>query len=361
MSAAPRVSVIGAGAVGAACAAALARAGCRVQVFQHPGRSTTAVSGGHLLLQSKQPGPVLELAQRSLALLADFARGREDALGYRQRGSLLLAADPAEAETLFGRYTALRDAGVPVEWLDGPQVRRLEPAVGSNVVSGSLCPSDGQVDPVALAGAWLRAAQAAGATCLTRRVTGFVSADAAGITGVRAGEELLPADAVVLAAGPWSGEIAALAGLSLPLRPRRGVLLVGRPEGVLTGRPLLGGTYLEAKYSRGVEVAFSLQQHPDGTCVLGGSREWVDFDDTVPAALPGTIIAAGARYLPALQTVDWGEVRVGFRPWTSEGAPYIGGSSVPGLFLACGHEGDGITLAAATAERVTTAVLAATS
>ncbi|MGV3724651.1 MAG: FAD-dependent oxidoreductase, partial [Actinomycetota bacterium] len=66
----PEVVVVGSGAVGAACASALARRGERVRVLSHPGRSTTAISGGHLLLQSKAPGPKLDAARRSLALVA---------------------------------------------------------------------------------------------------------------------------------------------------------------------------------------------------------------------------------------------------------------------------------------------------
>jgi D-hydroxyproline dehydrogenase subunit beta len=94
------VIVIGAGVVGAACASALARAGCSVRVLYHPRRSTTQLSGGHLLLQSKRPGPSLDLARRSLELLAAFAGGREAALGYSRTGSLILALTVEELAVL---------------------------------------------------------------------------------------------------------------------------------------------------------------------------------------------------------------------------------------------------------------------
>jgi glycine/D-amino acid oxidase-like deaminating enzyme len=348
--------VIGAGAVGAACASALARAGHQVRVLSHPGRSTTAVSGGHLLLQSKRPGPMLDLARHSLHLLAEFAAGREEELEYRQRGSLLLAASEEEIPPLRTQYDALAASGLPVEWLDGAATRALEPALSPGVVAASFCPLDAQVNPALLASAWLQDAMAHG-TAVTSgaSVEGFVTSRG-GVCGVVAGGAEVPASAVVLAAGPWSGELAAMAGAAVSIRPRRGVLLHGRTDPPLTTRPLLGAGYLAAKFSddpRG--IGFSFQQGPDGACVLGGSREFVEFSAEGIEALREPILDCGTRYLPAVRELEW-TMDAGFRPWTPDGLPRIGACEVSGLYLACGHEGDGITLAAATAEQIAAAI-----
>jgi len=351
------VLVVGAGAVGAACASALARAGLPVLVLGRSDRSTTRVSGGHLLRQSKVPGRVLALAQRSLELVRRFAAGRETELAYQQCGSLIVAADAAEAMRLSLRVEALQAAGAAVEWLDGEQARLLEPELAPTVTAASYCPEDAQVDPAALAAAWLRDATDRGARVVGHLPVEELVCDRSGrLAGVATRSGFQPAAAVVLAAGPWSGELARTAGLELGIRPRRGVLLVGKPGRPLTSRPLLGGGYLEARYGSGVEVAFSLQQHPDGTCILGGCREFVAWDSDPSPQLTEEIVRLGSCYLPALSEVSWTEVRVGFRPWCERGEPWIGACAVPGLFLACGHEGDGISLAAATAERVAAAV-----
>jgi glycine/D-amino acid oxidase-like deaminating enzyme len=347
------VVVIGAGAVGAACASALARRGCPVRVFGDPARSTTAVSGGHLLLQSKRPGPSLDLARRSLELLALFAAGREEELLYRQRGSLVLARSEEEAQALRAHWERLREAGVPVEWLDGDASRELEPALSPSVLAASFCPLDAQVHPALLAAAWLqdavehRAVVASGA-----RVESFVQSRGT-VCGVVAGGVEYPASAVVIAAGPWSGEVAALAGVRLEIRPRRGILLRGHSGRPLASRPLLGAAYLAAKFGEeACGIGFSFQQGADGECVLGGSREFTGFSTEGIEPVAEQIRAAGAASLPALREVEWTRRDVGFRPWTPSGAPSVGPSGVPGLYLACGHEGDGITLAAATAERI---------
>lgn len=355
------VLVIGSGAVGAACASALARRGERVRVISHPSRSTTAVSGGHLLLQSKRPGPSLELARRSLELLREFVAGREEELRYRQSGSLLVAMTGAEVEALRRHWEALNAAGVACEWLDGALARTLEPELAATVQAATYCADDAQIDPAALAGAWLQDALMHGASLSSGvRVEGFVTERGA-VTGVVASQAEYPASAVVLAAGPWSGELAAMAGAAVEIVPRRGLLLRGQSERVLTGRPLLGASYLAAKFSAPTggdqnRVSFSFQQHPDGECVLGGTRDFTGFEvgETSPDA--AAILECGAEYLPSLPEVEWTQHDVGFRPWTPSGLPYLGATSVPGLFLASGHEGDGITLAAVTAERIAQAI-----
>jgi sarcosine oxidase subunit beta len=350
--------VIGSGAVGAACASALARRGVRVRVLSHPTRSTTSVSGGQLLLQSKRPGPVLDLSRRSLELVAELAQGREEDLGYRNTGSLLLAVTEPEAAALEEHARAQIAAGIPVELLTGDAVRRLEPELSPGIVAASYCPLDAQVDPRALAGAWLQDALQNGASITSGvLVEGFITSEGA-VAGVVAGQAEFPATAVVIAAGVWSGELTAMAGLPVEIRPRRGVLLRAVTERVLTQRPLLSGDYLTAKQGDDpASVTFGMQQHPNGECVLGGTRDFAGFDPGDVDAAAAAILACGVRYLPAVSEIAWERRDVGYRPWTPDGHPHIGRTSIPGLYLACGHEGEGITLAAATAEEVANAIL----
>jgi len=356
----PEVVVIGSGAVGAACASALARRGERVRVLSHPGRSTTAMSGGHLLLQSKRPGPKLEAARRSVEWLAEFALGQEDDLRYRRTGSLILAITDEEVAALRQHVNTLTEAGVPVEWLDRESARALEPGIAPEVVAASYCPLDAQIDPAALAGAWLQDALSHGASLTSGvAVESFVTAGGR-VVGVVAGGREFAASAVVIAAGPWSAEVAALAGVTLDLRPRRGLLLRAVSGQPLAARPLLSASYLAAKLEAEQSmVSFSFQQHADGECVLGGTREFAGFEAAEPPEAAAAILECGARYLRGVRELDWSQHDTGFRPWTPTGLPYLGRSTVPGVYLACGHEGDGITLAADTAAQIAALISAA--
>lgn len=348
------VLVIGAGAVGAACAAAVSRAGRKVAVLRHPERATTPVSGGHLLLQSKQPGPALELARRSQELVAALARGRETALGYRRTGSLLVARSESAAEALHTHHQSLRKASVPVEWLSAELAREKEPGLSDEIVAASFCPLDAQVRPDRLAATWLEQATEHGAVVVNAPVDTFrESAGTDARWTVRAQTHELQAQIVVLTAGPWSASVGMLVGLNLEIRPRRGLLLRARTNRTMASRPLLGAEYLEAKFGE-IEggVAFSFQQHPDGECVLGGSREFVGWDEGGVEPLRERILELGLAYLPDLWRLPWRGTSVGYRPWTPTGQPYLGPSAVAGVLLACGFEGDGITQAAGAAERI---------
>lgn len=350
------VLVIGAGAVGAACASALARAGHAVRVIADPARSTTALSGGHLLLQSKQPGPQIALARRSLELLRSFVTGREGPLRYRRTGSLILSRTPEDTTGLRAHFEALAAAGVDAEWLDGEAARAMEPALSPSVQAATYCPTDAQVDPRALAEAWLADARSHGAEVREETVETLLRTSSR-VCGVTAGGQTYLSEFTVLAAGPWSGALASAAGLDLPLRPRRGVLLRGRSAIVMTSRPLLGGEYLRSKFGADrSSIAFSLQQHVDGELVLGGARELVGWSDAGLEEAAAAIDDCASGYLPALQDVDWSPQPAAFRPWMADGRPRVGASGVRGLLLACGFEGDGITLAAGAAELVTRAL-----
>ena len=352
------VVIIGAGAVGAACAAAVSRAGRAAVVLRHPERSTTTVSGGHLLLQSKRPGPALELARRSQELVATLARGRERILGYRRTGSLLVARSQEAAEALQAHSQALRKADMPVEWLSPDTARAMEPGLSEELVAASYCPQDAQVRPERLTAAWLEQATERGAQIVSAPVDAIRpgSAEAGGWT-VRARNQEVRAQVLVLAAGPWSAALGTMVGLNLEIRPRRGVLLRARTSRQIASRPLLGAEYLEAKFGEtGGGVAFSFQQHSDGECVLGGSREFVGWEEGGVEPLRERILELGVAYLPDLRRQPWRGASVGYRPWTPTGEPYLGPCEVPGVLLACGFEGDGITLAAAAGERIAAGV-----
>jgi D-hydroxyproline dehydrogenase subunit beta len=308
-------------------------------------------------MQSKRPGLNLELARRSMELLAAFVAGREEDLSYVRQGSLILALSDEEETQLRDHHRAIREADVPVEWLGGEAARSLEPGLSPAVRAATFCPGDAQVHPGALAAAWLQDALAHGAAITSPvLVDSFVKSGGA-VCGVVAGGAEYAASAVVLAAGPWSGDLAGMAGAAVDVRPRRGVLLRRFAGAAIASRPLLGAEYLCAKFGDDpCSVAFSFQQHPDGECVLGGSREFVEFSTERTDRVVERIRECGGRYLPVLRGAEWSRTEMGFRPWTPDGLPRTGACEVSGLYLASGHEGDGIMLAAATAERIAAAL-----
>jgi glycine oxidase len=145
----------------------------------------------------------------------------------------------------------------------------------------------------------------------------------------------LHADAVVIAAGAWTGLVPGALPEPAILRPARGQMAM-----VHTRAPLVR------------HVVFGAQGYvvprPDGL-LLGSTVEFVGFDKQVTAGGLASILARGIALIPTVADAPLVETWVGFRPHTADGLPLLGPGALPGLFLASGHFRNGILLAPITA------------
>ncbi|WNI21644.1 FAD-binding oxidoreductase [Streptomyces sp. ITFR-16] len=356
------VVVVGAGVVGAACAYYAARSGLAVAVVDRGpvAGGTTGAGEGNLLVSDKLPGPELDLALLSAALWRDLAQVLPSEVEFEQKGGLVVAADPASLATLSATAAGQAEAGVKA-WAVAPdELSALEPHLAPGLAGGFLYPEDAQVQPALAAAHLLRAARDAGARVrLGEDVTAVLTGPAGAVRGVRTGAGDLLAPAVVNATGVRGGELAALAGVELPVLPRRGFVLVTEPL-----PPLIRHKVYAAEYVADVSSASAaLQTSPvvegtrAGPVLIGASRERVGFDSTLSVPVIGRLAAAAAALFPVLADTRVLRAYHGFRPYLPDHLPAIGPDRrVPGLFHACGHEGAGIGLAPATAALVTAAV-----
>jgi glycine/D-amino acid oxidase-like deaminating enzyme len=186
------------------------------------------------------------------------------------------------------------------------------------------------------------------------RVTGMLTARGR-ITGVRTPAGDLPAGAVVNAAGTWSGDLAALAGVRVPVLPRRGVVLVTQPLPPTVRHKVYTAEYVAdvASAAEGLESSAVVEGTPSGTMLIGASRERVGFDPAMPVAVMRRLARQAVRLFPVLGEARLLRAYQGFRPYCPDRLPVIGADPrAPGLLHACGHEGAGIGLAAATGRLV---------
>lgn len=347
------VIVVGAGVVGAACAYYAARAGLDVTVVDRgPVAGGTTGSGeGNILVSDKEPGPELELAVLSNRLWRSLAE--HGGFEFEAKGGLVVA----ETDEIQRRLAELAaDQGVEQVTLSGAELRDYEPQLAGDLAGGVYYPQDAQVQPMLAAATLLRhGAESFGHGTLRLRLgvtmTGFVrSGDR--VTGVRTSQGDILGDAVINAAGTWGGEIAALAGVELPVLPRRGFILVTEP----LREPLIRHKVYTAAYvtnvasdSAGLETSAVVEGTPAGTVLIGASRERVGFDRTTSVPVLSRLAAQAVQLFPALREVRAIRSYCGFRPYCPDHLPVIGADPrVPGLYHACGHEGAGIGLAPVT-------------
>ncbi|CAL9635676.1 Hydrogen cyanide synthase subunit HcnC [Streptomyces sp. enrichment culture] len=358
-----KVVVVGAGVVGAACAFHAASAGLDVTVIDRGpvGAGTTSRGEGNVLLSDKEPGPELALARLSRTLWDEA--GRElgpDTFELEAKGGLVVASS-AESLAALQEFAARQEAaGVRVEQVD--RVRDLEPHLAPGIPGGVHYPQDAQVQPVLAAAALLRAAVSRGARCHPGEVAGAVTArDGGRITGVRtAAGAVLPADAVVNAAGTWGGEVGRRLGAPVEVLPRRGFVLVTEPLPPMVRRKVYSADYVAnvASSDAGLETSCVVEGTRGGTILIGASRERVGFDTTMNTAVVARLAAQACRLFPFLRGVHLMRAYRGFRPYCPDHLPVVGPDPrVPGVVHACGHEGAGIGLAPATGALVTAHLL----
>ncbi|MFD9003380.1 NAD(P)/FAD-dependent oxidoreductase [Streptomyces sp. NPDC059582] len=349
------VVVVGAGMVGAACALYASRAGLDVALVDRGpvAGGTTGAGEGNLLVSDKEPGPELELALLSARLWTELADTLGAAIEYEPKGGLVVASEPDGLAALETFAAGQRSAGVTASGIAADGLRSLEPHLAPGLAGGVLYPQDAQVMP-ALAAAHL--VRASGARLETgRTVTGVLRGPGGAVRGVRTDRGEIHAPAVVNAAGTWGGEVAALAGVGLPVLPRRGHVLVTEPLPRMVRHKVYAADYVAdvASDSAALMTSPVVEGTAAGPVLIGASRERVGFDRTL--SLPAVrALAAGATLLfPFLERVRVIRAYLGFRPYLPDHLPAIGPDPrAPGLFHACGHEGAGIGLATGTGQLI---------
>ena len=291
---------------------------------------------------------LLELGRRSAALWPDFARELIEAGGvdidYRTCGTLLLARDRDEAEALERERDLPQRLGLRVERLLPSAARRLEPALAPTLRAALHLPDDHAVDPRLACAALARAAERAGVVLRPRvEVRGDTARaaepDAGSPPGVHVRDlSALPAEQIVIAAGPWSGAF----GEEAHVRPVKGQSLRLRDQsgpGLLRRVVRFEGGYL---VPRG-----------DGRYVLGATTEERGFDTAVTAGGVYELLRDAAELVPGVLELEVEETIAGLRPGTPDNAPILGRSpNDPRIVWATGHYRNGVLLAPVTADIV---------
>lgn len=337
-----KVIVVGAGIVGAACAEALAEGGCVVTVLEGAlaGTGTTAAAMGHVVVMDDSD-PQLALSTWSRRLWAERAASLPAECEDDASGTLWLATSEDELARLRARADRHAAHGGRAELLDADALQEAEPELRPGLPGALRVADDRIVYPLAVTRHLLDRARARGAT--VHEVSAVERVEARRVRTAAGWEE---ADAVVVAAGGASPRLIP----GLPIEPRRGHLVItDRHPGFLRHQVIEVG--YGAHPAAGSTVAFNVQPRTTGQLLIGSSREHVGWDPTVSSPVLTRMLRRAREYLPRLGGLCALRSWVGFRPATPDGLPLIG-EWEPGLLVAAGHEGLGVTTSLGTARMV---------
>lgn len=360
------VLVVGGGVIGCAVAYELARRSVGVTLLDksHPGRATSASAGGLWpvgeavglgcgVIQHKSvhgdlgtggagqvdvlPDLFRDYLVRSSDAFPSLARELLELSGidieYEPGAGLLFLIYRGEDLQYVDRIARTLPSDVGLEFLSAAEARRLEPRLTRELAGAARLAGEHQVNPMLLAEAFKRAAVRLGAVFRhDAQVTGLARRNAH-VEGVHVGDELLTAGAVVNAAGSWSGELAASAGLRLPVFPVRGqiVLTEALPRELNTCLSTTG---------------CYLAQKAHGEVLIGSTTEKAGFDVSVTPEAITKLCRAAVRAVPMLSRVGIKRAWAGLRPGTPDELPVLGGvDEVSGYYNATGGFRTGIVAA----------------
>jgi D-hydroxyproline dehydrogenase subunit beta len=335
----PDILIVGAGIVGAACAAECARAGLKVLVLDRGpvGGGTTAAGMGHVVVMDDSPAQ-FALTAYSRRLWLELAPQLPPEVEYDPCGTIWVAADEQEMAAVRRKEACYREGGVNAEVLDGPALARAEPNLRRDLAGGLRVPDDAVLYPPAAASFLLTMARAAGAELR-------IGADVRALSpsgGVRLSDGThLAAELVVNAAGPWSPALTP----ELPVWKRKGHLVITDRYPGFVRHQIIELGYLKSAHAVAADsVAFNIQPRRTGQMLIGSSRQF-DADGTeIEQPILDRMLRRALEYLPTLGRLSAIRCWTGHRAATSDKLPLIGPSGEGDkLWLATGHEGLGIT------------------
>jgi glycine/D-amino acid oxidase-like deaminating enzyme len=338
------VLIIGAGIVGAACACELAAGGVSVGLVESDvvGSGATAAGMGHIVVMDDSPAQ-LALTRYSQVLWNAFAQETRASHEYARCGTIWVAEDDEEMHAVQLKHAVYQAQAVPCAILDSQALSNLEPNLRPGLTGGLLVPEDSVVYPPGSAVLLLDRARRRGARLLGGTVTAVVP----GGVQLASGAEIRGA-AVVLANGVRAVDLAP----DLPIRAKKGHLAItDRYPGFVRHQLVELGYIKNAHATDGDSVAFNVQPRGTGQVLIGSSRQFDAPSDACDHGILSRMLHRAFAYLPTLAQLSCLRVWTGFRAATPDGLPLIGPHpDRPGLWLATGHEGLGITTAPATAK-----------
>jgi sarcosine oxidase subunit beta len=338
------VVVVGGGIMGLALAWNLARRGARDVVVLEAGYLNAGASGrngGGVRAQFSTP-TFIELAKRSLALIARFATELGVNVWFRRGGYLFLAPTAEQARFLEATQRLHEAHGLRTRILTPDGARDVVPQLdASRFVAAAYNPDDGTVFPWPFLWGYADGARALGAKVLTfTRAVGFESSGRR-LTAVVTDRGRIACDTVVNAAGAWSKAVAALAGVALPNRPTRHEILVSESMKPWLD-PLVSvvGSGLYFSQSQRGEIVGGMgdPREPEGVVMGSTLRFLARFARAMTACAP---ITAGLRVVR-----QW----AGCYDVTPDNYPILGAAGFDNFLQMSGFVGHGFMMAPAVAE-----------
>jgi sarcosine oxidase, subunit beta len=339
MSDSADVVIVGGGIMGMSTAYHLAKRGCRNVVVLERGEmfglGSTGLNAGGVRHQFSSPVNI-ELSKLSIGMMERFAGEMEQEVALRRCGYLFLLDSQTDLDRFRSNVELQNRHDVPSRILDVDAVARLVPEADlTGIIGGAWCPRDGLVDPHGLLQGYVSQARKLGVTLRTHAAVTTIDRAGSSTHRIVTTSGVIETPAVVIAAGPWSAQVGALAGLDLPIEPIRRQIAVTNP---MPG--------LRADFPFVIDFSRALYFHREGAGILTGMSnrdERPGFDTTVDEGWRLTHLENAIARLPMLADADLLAEWAGLYEVTPDDQPILGRlPHADGIFVVAGFSGHGL-------------------
>jgi glycine/D-amino acid oxidase-like deaminating enzyme len=346
------VAIVGAGIVGAACAASLSREGLSVVIIDagNVATGTTAAGMGHIVVMDDSEAQ-FALTQYSQQLWEKLTDEMPTSCEFEHCGTIWIAADEEEMNEVRRKHEFYKTHDIVTEILDEKGLREAEPNLAEGLAGGLLVESDSVVYQLTASRYLIDSAVANGAVLKTStRVTEIADGKVRLENG-----DAIAAGTVINAAGAFASELSP----QLNVKKRKGHLVITERYPNFVSHQLIELGYLKSAHGKDADsVAFNVQPRSTGQILLGSSRQFGSGTSEIDNSIVSRMTSRAFEYMPKLRDLAAVRIWTGFRPATPDNLPYIG--KIPGfenVYAAAGHEGLGITTSLGTAELLTDEIL----
>jgi sarcosine oxidase subunit beta len=353
------VVVIGGGVIGSSIVYHLAKKGLKVVLLEKNGiaSGTSSACEGLVLLQSKKPGVHLKLALESAKKFYNLKNELNYDIEYRNNGGMVVIENNEELKAMKIFVEKQKSIGLEVYLLDKDKAIEKEPALSHDILGSTFSPLDAQVNQIYLSYAFINSAKNLGAKIYTHTEVTGIKLESNKIRLIETTKGEIETEIVINAAGVYSPEIGRMVNLDIPIKPRRGQLLVTEEVPKILNGVLISAKYIAAKFNPSLaEIegeGISIEQTASGNLLIGSTREFVGMNKNTTLEGINSIAKHIIMLFPQLKEINIIRTFAGFRPYTSDGLPILGKvKEIEGFIMAAGHEGDGIALSPITGDLI---------
>ncbi|MBF6632487.1 MAG: FAD-binding oxidoreductase [Planococcus sp. (in: Bacteria)] len=364
------VIVIGAGVIGSSVAYHLAKKGLDVALIEKGGvaSGTSSRCDAVALICDKKPGIDTDIGFASIQLFKQLAKEFSVDFEFASRGSLYVCETEQELDIAKGYVLQQATAGYDMRMVDPHQLKQIEPYLADDLVGGIWTEVDSSMNPYKLCYAFVEEGKKHGLEVFDYHAVQNIELDEHGrVRSVVTDRGTFRTKRIVNCAGVWSPKIAEMVGIHIPIKPRKGMVLISEktPFKVASQKVHEFGYMLskfeDIQYKRNVServekhnVAFTIEPTDASNFLVGGHRAFSGYGVESENEVMRAIAERAIRFLPKLKDINCIRAYAGVRPWVEDHLPIVSEvEEVPGFFIASGHEGDGISMAPITGRMVT--------